>query len=43
MHHAETGRVDATFGGAITLLAEAEAEYDECLLKAKALRNCLEP
>ena len=43
MHHAETGRVDATFGGAITLLAVAEAEYDECLLKAKALRNCLEP
>ena len=43
MHHAETGRVDATFGGAITLLAEAEAEYDECLLKAQALRNCLEP
>ena len=43
MHHAETGRVDATFGGAITLLAEAESEYDECLLKAKALRNCLEP
>lgn len=43
MHHAETGRVDATFGGAITLLAEAEAEYDECLLKAKALRNCLKP
>ena len=43
MHHAETERVDASFGGAITLLAEAEAEYDECLLKAEALRNCLEP
>ena len=43
MHHAETERVDATFGGAITLLAEAEAEYDECLLKAQALRKCLEP
>ena len=43
MHNAETGRVDATFGGAITLLAEAEAEYDECLLKAQALRKCLEP
>lgn len=43
MHHADTGRVDATFGGAITLLAEAESEYDECLLKAQALRNCLVP
>ena len=43
MHHAETERVDATFGGAITLLAEAESEYDECLLKAEALRNCLKP
>jgi len=43
MHHAATGRVDATFGGAITLLAEAESEYDECLLKAQALRNCLVP
>jgi anthranilate/para-aminobenzoate synthase component I len=43
MHHAETERVDATFGGAITLLAEAESEYDECLLKAQALRNCFAP
>ena len=43
MHHAKTERVDATFGGAITLLAEAESEYDECLLKAQALRNCFAP
>ena len=43
MHRADTGRVDATFGGAITLLSEANAEYDECLLKAEALRECLMP
>lgn len=43
MHRADTGRVDATFGGAITLLASAEEEYQECLLKAEALRQCLEP
>ena len=43
MHHADTGRVDATFGGAITLLADAQEEYQECLLKAEALRQCLVP
>ena len=43
MHHADSGRVDATFGGAITLLADATSEYEECLLKAKALRQCLAP
>ena len=43
MHHGETGRVDATFGGAITLLADAQEEYQECLLKAEALRQCLVP
>ena len=43
MHHAETSRVDATFGGAITLLADAQEEYQECLLKAEALRQCLVP
>ena len=41
MHRADTGRVDATFGGAITLLANAENEYQECLLKAEALRECM--
>ena len=39
----ETGRVDATFGGAITLLADAQEEYQECLLKAEAARQCLVP
>jgi len=43
MHRADTGRVDATVGGAITLLSEAELEYEECLLKAEALRTCLAP
>ena len=43
LHNAETGRVDATFGGAITLLAEADSEFEECLLKAHALRQCLQP
>lgn len=43
MHCADTGRVDATVGGAITLLSRAESEYEECLLKAEALRQCLVP
>ena len=43
MHRADNGRIDATFGGAITLLAEAQEEYQECLLKAEALRQCLVP
>jgi para-aminobenzoate synthetase component 1 len=29
--------LSASVGGAITILADAEAEYDECLLKAEAL------
>ena len=43
MHRADTGRVDATVGGAITLLSDAESEHEECLLKADALRQCLMP
>jgi para-aminobenzoate synthetase component 1 len=43
MHRADSGRVDATVGGAITLLSQAESEYEECLLKAEALRQCLVP
>ena len=43
MHRADSGRVDATVGGAITLLSQAEFEYEECLLKAEALRQCLLP
>lgn len=37
----DTGEVHATVGGAITLLSEGGHEYDECLLKAEALRQCL--
>ena len=43
MHRADTGRVDATVGGAITLLSQAHSEHEECLLKAEALRQCLAP
>lgn len=42
MHRAESGRVDATVGGALTLLANGDDEYDECLLKVAALKICLE-
>ncbi|HCC63575.1 MAG TPA: aminodeoxychorismate synthase component I [Flavobacteriales bacterium] len=42
MHRADTGRVDATVGGALTLLAQGDDEYDECLLKVAALKSCLE-
>ena len=43
IHCAASGRLDATVGGAITVLSDANGEYDECLLKAEALRKCLEP
>ncbi|MGB1056308.1 MAG: anthranilate synthase component I family protein [Flavobacteriales bacterium] len=42
MHSADTGRVDATVGGALTLLAQGDDEYNECLLKVAALKSCLE-
>ena len=42
MHRADNGRVDATVGGALTLLADGDDEYDECLLKVAALKTCLE-
>jgi para-aminobenzoate synthetase component 1 len=32
-----TGYLSLSVGGAITILADTEAEYDECLLKAEAL------
>ena len=38
LHRADTGRVDATVGGALTLLAQGEEEHEECLLKIHALR-----
>lgn len=33
--------VSAPVGGAITILSEAEQEYEECLLKAEAMRRAL--
>ena len=36
-----TGAIHATVGGAITLLADGNQEHEECLLKARALRECL--
>ena len=41
LHRADTGRVDATVGGALTLLAQGEEEHEECLLTIHALRNCM--
>ena len=42
MHRADTGRVDATVGEALTLLAQGDDDYNECLLKVAALKSCLE-
>ena len=42
MHQAETGRVDATFEGAITLLARPRRSTTSAC-SSQALRNCLEP
>lgn len=36
-----SGAIHATVGGAITLLADGNQEHEECLLKARALRECL--
>ena len=35
-------KLSLSVGGAITYLSEAEKEYDECLLKAKAMLSALE-
>lgn len=36
-HNADTEKIEATVGGAITSLSKAEDEYKECKLKAEAL------
>ena len=36
-HNAETEIIEASVGGAITSLSNAEDEYNECVLKAEAL------
>lgn len=40
-YNEKTGDVSIAVGGAITHLCEAEQEYEECLLKAKALLEAL--
>lgn len=40
-YNAETGYLSFRVGGAITLLSDAEAEYEECLLKAEAISRVL--
>jgi para-aminobenzoate synthetase component 1 len=37
LYNAESGYLSLTVGGAITKMAEAEKEYNECMLKAKAI------
>ena len=39
--NAETGLLSFSTGGAITIRSDADQEYDECLLKAEALFQCL--
>lgn len=40
-YNAQTGYLSFRVGGAITLLSDAEAEYEECLLKAAAIAQIL--
>lgn len=40
-YNAQTGYLSFRVGGAITLLSDAEAEYEECLLKAAAIAEVL--
>mgnify|MGYP001254748182 FL=1 len=41
-HNAQTQRIEASVGGAITSLSNAEDEYNECRLKADALIKTVE-
>ena len=41
-HNAETEELEASVGGAITFLSNAEDEYNECRLKADALMKAVE-
>jgi len=40
-YNASTGYLSFRVGGAITLLSDPEAEYEECLLKAEAIAQIL--
>lgn len=42
LYHATTGYVSYSVGGAITAKSIPEKEYEECLIKAKAMRDVLE-
>ncbi len=42
LYNASNGYVSYAVGSALTAKASAEAEYEECLLKAKAMREVLE-
>ncbi len=41
LYNAKTGFLSFSTGGAITIRSDADREYDECLLKAEALIECL--
>jgi para-aminobenzoate synthetase component 1 len=42
LYNADKNYVSFSVGSAITAASDAEKEYDECLLKARAMRNVLE-
>lgn len=42
MYNSNTGYLSFPAGSAITFYSDAQAEYDECLLKAATIRNILE-
>lgn len=39
LYDTKTKYLSCTFGGAITMQSKAESEYEECLLKAKAIKS----
>ncbi|MFN5372255.1 MAG: anthranilate synthase component I family protein [Bacteroidia bacterium] len=41
LYNARTGVLSFSTGGAITIRSDADREYDECLLKAESLIECL--
>jgi para-aminobenzoate synthetase component I len=41
LYNSSTGNLSFSVGSAITHLSDAEAEYNECLLKAKAMMQVL--
>ncbi len=42
LYNAKNAYLSVMVGGAITALSDAEAEYEECLLKAEAMKQALE-